>query len=194
MGEPSVKEFVRVGNLQRVSNDVLESLILNGWKAQLAVTGMDGLPKPVTAGNVMLPFTEAKLSIRLPPTKNAEEAVKFVVKTLTENPPYNAQVTVTNARAGQGFNAPEYHPLLSEALNTSSQEYFGNKPQAIAEGGSIPFMTFLSELWPKAQFVVTGVLGPLSNAHGPNEFLHIPYVKSLICSMAHVLAHTAGKL
>lgn len=113
---------------------------------------------------------------------------------MTENPPYNAQVTVANARSGQGFNAPEYHPLLSEALETASQEYFGNKPLAISEGGSIPFMTFLSELWPKAQFVVTGVLGPLSNAHGPNEFLHIPYVKSLICSMAHVLAHTAGKL
>lgn len=95
-----------MGNLQRVSGDVLESLILNGWRAQLAVTGIDGLPNPVTAGNVMLPFTEAKLSIRLPPTKNAEEAVKQVVKILTENPPYNAQVTVTNARGGQGFNAP----------------------------------------------------------------------------------------
>jgi hypothetical protein len=55
-----------------VSENVLESLILNGWKAQLAVIGMDGLPHPVKAGNVMLPYTEARLSIRLPPTKNAE--------------------------------------------------------------------------------------------------------------------------
>jgi acetylornithine deacetylase/succinyl-diaminopimelate desuccinylase-like protein len=142
----------------------------------------------------MLPFTEAKLSIRLPPTKNAEEAKNYIVKKLTENIPYNATVTVTNAAAGQGFNAPEYPPILNKVLEEASQIYFGKGPLSVSEGGSIPFLTFLGDLWPKAQFIVTGVLGPESNAHGPNEFLHIPYVKSLICSMSHVLANTTGKL
>lgn len=105
-GEESLKSFEIVGNLQKVNGNILDSLILNGWKAQLAVTGIDGLPAIVTAGNVMLPFTEAKLSIRLPPTKNAGEAKDYIVKKLTENPPYNAKVTVTNAMSGQGFNAP----------------------------------------------------------------------------------------
>jgi acetylornithine deacetylase/succinyl-diaminopimelate desuccinylase-like protein len=142
----------------------------------------------------MLPYTEARLSIRLPPTKNPEQAKDFVIKTLTENPPYNAKITISNARSGAGFNATEYTPLLDEVLQEASKTYFGKPPLSMSEGGSIPFLTFLGDLWPKSQFIVTGVLGPLSNAHGPNEFLHIPYVKSLICSMAHVLAHTAGRL
>lgn len=53
---------------------------------------------------------------------------------------------------------------------------------------SIPFLGLLRDIWPKGQFIVTGVLGPHSNAHGPNEFLHIPYVKKLICSIAHIIA------
>lgn len=142
----------------------------------------------------MLPYTEARISIRLPPTKNHKEAESFIVKTLTENPPYNAHISVSNVRSGGGFNAPEYPPALEEALLQSSKSYFGQVPLAMSEGGSIPFLSFLQELWPKSQFIVTGVLGPLSNAHGPNEFLHIPYVKSLISSMAHVLANTVGKL
>jgi acetylornithine deacetylase/succinyl-diaminopimelate desuccinylase-like protein len=180
--------------LQRPSENVLQSLILNGWAAQLAVIGANGLPNPGQAGNVLLPFVEARLSIRIPPTKNPEEAEKFIIKTLTENPPYNAKITITNARNGGGFNAPVYPAVLENAINESSQAYFGKVPLAIAEGGSIPFLNFLGELWPAAQFIVTGVLGPLSNAHGPNEFLHIPYVKSLICSMSHILANTTGKI
>jgi acetylornithine deacetylase/succinyl-diaminopimelate desuccinylase-like protein len=103
-------------------------------------------------------------------------------------------VTITNARNGGGFNAPVYPTVLENAIHEASQTYFGKVPLSITEGGSIPFLSFLNEQWPKAQFIVTGVLGPLSNAHGPNEFLHIPYVKSLICSMAHILANTTGKL
>jgi acetylornithine deacetylase/succinyl-diaminopimelate desuccinylase-like protein len=121
----------------------LESLILNGWKAQLAVIGIEGLPLPVKAGNVMLPYTVAKISIRLPPTKNPEEAKNFIVKRLTENPPYGATVTVTDVLVGAGFNAPAYPPILDEVLGEASQIYFGNKSLSISEGFSIPFLTFL---------------------------------------------------
>ena len=116
------------------------------------------------------------------------------MKALTENTPYNATVKVSNVRVGHGFSAPDYPEVLSSALEEASQTYFGKNTLYIAEGASIPFMGFLRDIWPSAQFVITGVLGPQSNAHGPNEFLHIPYVKNLICSMAHVLAKTAGKL
>lgn len=142
----------------------------------------------------MLPYTSATLSIRLPPTKKAEEAKQFVVKTLTENPPYNSKVTVLSAGSGDGFNAPIMPEALESAIQEASQIYYGKKAFTIAEGMSIPFLGFLNELWPKAKFMVTGVLGPASNAHGPNEFLHIPYVKNLTCSMAYILAKTAGKL
>jgi len=169
-------------------------LILNGWKPQLAVIGIDGLPTPIKAGNVLLPFAEARLSLRIPPTKNEEDAKNYVVKRLTENPPYKAKVTVSNVRAASGFNAPEFSTILEASLQEASEAYYGKCKLAIAEGASIPFMGFLRDTWPKAQFIITGVLGPASNAHGPNEFIHIPFVKRLICCMAHVLAKTAGKL
>jgi len=166
----------------------MESLLLGGWKPQLAIIGIDGLPAVANAGNVNLPSITAKLSIRLPPTKNRHDAEKFLVRTLLENPPYNAKVHVSVKGSGDGFNAPPLPEALDKAIAEASQIYYGNKMLTIAEGGSIPFMGFLSEKWPDARFVVTGVLGPASNAHGPNEFLHIPYVKKLICCMAHILA------
>ena len=176
-----------------MSSNVLESLLLNGWKPQLSVIGFDGLPAPSKAGNVTAPFVELRLSIRLPPTKNPEDAKRAVIKLLTENPPNGAKVTVTNAKGGAGFNAPAFPPELYKALEDASLNYFGKSRLSMAEGGSIPLMGFLRGLWPKAQFLITGVLGPASNAHGPNEFLHIPYTKKLICAMAHVLSQTIGK-
>ena len=116
----------------------------------------------------MLPYTSAKLSIRLPPTLNPTQAKKFVTKTLTENPPYNAKVEAAGFAAGEGFNSPSFPTVLGEAVTEASNAYYGNKDLAQAEGGSIPFMGFLQGLWPEAKFIVTGVLGPNSNAHGPN--------------------------
>lgn len=193
-GQEAIRPYDVIGDLQNVSPNVLETLILNGWKAQLSVIGLDGLPNTIKAGNVLLPDCEARLSIRIPPIKNKDEARNFIVKALTENPPYQAKVTVSNVRAADGFNAPEYPELLESALHEASTAYYGKEKLAIAEGASIPFMGFLRDLWPSAQFVITGVLGPASNAHGPNEFMHIPFVKKLICCMAHVLAKTAGRL
>lgn len=141
---------------------------MGGWKPQLVVTGIEGYPEIAKAGNVMLPYTSAKISMRLPPTKNSEEAKKFLVDTLTKNPPYNAKVTVSNVIAKDGFNAPVFPKELEGALEEAGQIYFGKKSLTIAEGMSIPLMGFLREQFPKAQFIITGVLGPASNAHGPN--------------------------
>lgn len=151
-----------------MSKNPLESALLGSWKPQLAVIGIDGLPAVSNAGNVNLPSIEAKISIRLPPTKDKKEAEKFVIRTLSENPPYNAKVTVVAKGAGEGFNCPALPEILDKSIAEASQIYFGNKALTFGEGGSIPFMGFLSEKWPEAKFLVTGVLGPASNAHGPN--------------------------
>jgi acetylornithine deacetylase/succinyl-diaminopimelate desuccinylase-like protein len=68
---------------------------------------------------------------------------------------------------------------------------FGKPVAFHGEGGSIPFMAMLGEKFPGTQFVVTGVLGPHSNAHGPNEFLHIPFAKKLSVCVATILADHA---
>jgi acetylornithine deacetylase/succinyl-diaminopimelate desuccinylase-like protein len=62
----------------------------------------------------------------------------------------------------------------------------------MGEGGTIPFMAMLGQKYPQAQFLITGVLGPHSNAHGPNEFLHLGYAKKLTACVADVLAAQAA--
>lgn len=81
-----------VQGLERVKKDVLQTLIANGWSSQMVVTSVEGYPPINVAGNVMLPYTSAKLSIRLPPTLKPQDAIDYVTKTLTTDVPYNAQV------------------------------------------------------------------------------------------------------
>ena len=86
-------------------------------------------------------------------------------------------------------------PWLEAAIDQASQTFFNKPAMYMGEGGSIPFMGMLGEKFPGAQFMITGVLGPHSNAHGPNEFLHIPMGKRVTACVSHVLLqHHAASL
>jgi len=173
----------------RPQGDNLYERILNRtWRAALSVTGVDGIPPLASAGNVLRPYSALKLSMRLPPTVDGEQATIFMKETLEAEPPLNAQVTFEPDHGATGWNAPEVAPWLEASLNKASQAAFGKDAMYMGEGGTIPFMAMLGEFFPAAQFVITGVLGPKSNAHGPNEFLHIPYAKKLTACVAQVLA------
>ena len=78
--------------------------------------------------------------------------------------------------------------LSLNALNAASQAQWGTSLGYIGQGGTIPLMNLLQQGFPKAQMMVCGVLGPKSNAHGPNEFLHLPYAKRLTAAVAQVVA------
>ena len=170
-----------------------ELILEKTWRPQLAVTAMDGYPLPANGGNVLLPFSTAKLSVRLPPTLDAEKARAAMKKALEADPPYDAQVAFDAPRGDDGWNAPALAPWLETSLNRASMAAF-DKPVAFhGEGGSIPFMAMLGEKFPGTQFVVTGVLGPHSNAHGPNEFLHIPFAKKLSACIAQILSDHAAR-
>ena len=166
----------------------VEILLNRAWRPQLAVTGMEGYPAPENGGNVLLPYSVLKLSLRLPPSCDSQKAITAVKKALEENPPYNAEVSFEDPQADNGWNAPPIAPWLAAALDKASQNNFGKPAAFFGEGGSIPFMAMLGSKFPKTQFVVTGVLGPHSNAHGPNEFLHIPFAKKIAASIASILA------
>ncbi|RMH40779.1 MAG: M20/M25/M40 family metallo-hydrolase [Deltaproteobacteria bacterium] len=171
-----------------VTGDLAELVLARTWRPALAITGAAGLPPLDDAGNVMRPFTSLKLSLRLPPTTDAQAALDRVRALLTADPPYGARVEVTRAEAASGWDAPPVAPWLERALDEASRAYFGAGCVYMGEGGSIPFMGMLGARFPDAQFLITGVLGPHSNAHGPNEFLHIPTGKKLTGCVAHVLA------
>jgi acetylornithine deacetylase/succinyl-diaminopimelate desuccinylase-like protein len=178
--------------VQPISNDPVELLINSTWRATLAVTGADGLPSVQNAGNVLLPELAFKLSIRLPPTTDATKATAAVKTALERDPPYGAQVTFKGGGSA-GWNAPPFAPWLEEAIHNASRQVFGKDAVSIGGGGTIPFMGMLGEQFPNTQFFITGVLGPQSNAHGPNEFLHIDYAKKLTGCVALVLADFAKR-
>lgn len=165
-----------------------QQLLLNRtWRPALTVTGADGLPSIANAGNVMRPQTALKLSMRIPPIVSSQKACETIQTALTENPPYGAKVSFKIDDAAQGWNAPIMAEWLSKAVDDASLAFFQRSAMYIGEGGTIPFMGMLGEKFPKAQFVITGVLGPHSNAHGPNEFLHIDMGKKITACVAYIL-------
>lgn len=170
------------------TTDPVEALLKRTWAPTLSVTGADGFPALADAGNVLRPYTAFKLSLRLPPLVDAAMAVQQLKALLEDNAPYQARVTFEGLSAGTGWNAPSTAPWLEQAVNTASQAYFGADCGYIGQGGTIPLMNMLSTGFPKAQMMVCGVLGPKSNAHGPNEFLHVPYAKKLTAAVAQVIA------
>lgn len=181
------------GSTGPMSVGTAEQLLARTWRPTLSVTGAGGLPPTGRAGNVLRPFTELRLSVRLPPTCDAEQARQALAGALTADPPCGATVAFEHSDAGPGWNAPPFAPWLDAAMSEASMIAFGQEPQAFGEGGSIPFMGMLGERFPDAQFVITGVLGPNTNAHGPNEFLHLPTAERLTVCLAEVLRHHATR-
>ncbi|HTN50680.1 MAG TPA: M20 family metallopeptidase [Burkholderiaceae bacterium] len=170
-----------------VTTDPVEGILNRTWRPALAVTGAAGFPSIDSAGNVLRPKTTLKLSMRIPPTVDGERATQALRKALTRDPPYDARVTFEADWGAIGWNAPPTAPWLRQALDDASRQVYGKDAAWIGEGGTIPFMNMLGERFPQAQFLITGVLGPHSNAHGPNEFLHIAYAKQLTAAVATVV-------
>ena len=174
------------------TTDPVEALLNRTWRPTLSVTGAEGFPSFRDAGNVLRPYTAFKLSLRFPPLIDASAAVQELKKLLEDNAPYQAKVTFSGSGGASGWNAPATQPWFENALNEASQNFFGAPCGTIGQGGTIPLMGMLSKGFPKAQMMVCGVLGPKSNAHGPNEFLHVPYAKKLTAAVAQVIASMPG--
>jgi acetylornithine deacetylase/succinyl-diaminopimelate desuccinylase-like protein len=188
LGDEVEQAYPLCEGVQPQGDNLYERILNRTWRAALSVTGVDGMPPLASAGNVLRPYSALKLSMRLPPTVDGEQATILMKETLEAEPPLNAQVTFEPDHGATGWNAPEVAPWLEASLNKASRAAFGKDAMYMGEGGTIPFMAMLGEFFPAAQFVITGVLGPKSNAHGPNEFLHIPYAKKLTACVARVLA------
>jgi acetylornithine deacetylase/succinyl-diaminopimelate desuccinylase-like protein len=188
LGDAVYTKFPWIEGMRPMGEDNMERVLNRTWRPALSITGAAGLPSLDKAGNVLRPFTALKLSLRLPPTVNAQAAGVYLKQLLEQAPPYDTKVRFNLEQAANGWNAPALSPWLQKSLAQASNIYFGKPAAYMGEGGSIPFMGMLGEKFPKAQFVVTGVLGPRSNAHGPNEFLHIPTAKRLTCCVAQVIA------
>jgi acetylornithine deacetylase/succinyl-diaminopimelate desuccinylase-like protein len=169
------------------TEDPIEGILRRTWKPSLSFVGMDGLPAVKDGGNVLRPYTTIKLSFRLPPNIDSQKAMAAAEKTLLENPPYNATISINWEEPANGWNAPKLSPWLDDAIQKASKTFYQKPALAMGEGGTIPFMAMLGDKFPNAQFAITGVLGPGSNAHGPNEFIHIPFAKKLSACIGYIL-------
>jgi acetylornithine deacetylase/succinyl-diaminopimelate desuccinylase-like protein len=176
-----------------VSDDLTELVLNRTWRPALSITGADGLPPLESAGNVLRPFTSARISLRLPPLVDAKKAGVALKQILETDPPCGTKVRFTGDQAASGWNAPALAPWLEKAVDEASRTFFGREAVYMGEGGTIPFMGMLGEKFPDAQFLITGVLGPGSNAHGPNEFLHLPMARRLTACVARILSEHARR-
>ncbi|QCO67258.1 M20/M25/M40 family metallo-hydrolase [Luteimonas yindakuii] len=187
LGDEIYSKFPLLSGMRPMNDDLAELVLNRTWRPALSVTGVGGIPSLDSAGNVLRPHTAVKLSLRLPPTVDGKRAGELLQRALTQSPPNGAQVTLELEKAATGWNAPALSPWLETAINDASEAFFGRPAMYMGEGGSIPFMGMLGEKFPGAQFMITGVLGPHSNAHGPNEFLHIPMGKRVTACVARVI-------
>jgi acetylornithine deacetylase/succinyl-diaminopimelate desuccinylase-like protein len=187
LGTAVYDKFPFVPGMQPMVDDLSELVLNRTWRPALSITGADGLPALTNAGNVLRPTTSVKVSLRLPPTLNGTKASAALKRLLEQDPPYGAQVEFAPEEPATGWSAPPLAPWLQRSLDDASQTYFGKPSMFMGEGGTIPFMAMLGEKFPAAQFVITGVLGPQSNAHGPNEFLHLDMAKKLTACVAKIL-------
>ena len=193
LGKDVYAKFPLMPGVRTMNEDLIELVLNRTWRPVLSITGAAGLPALESAGNVLRPKTSLKLSLRLPPNKDSKQAEADLKRLLEADPPYGAKVTFKSDGAGAGWNAPPMSPWLTQAVDRASKAFFGKPAVYMGEGGSIPFMGMLGARFPKAQFLITGVLGPNSNAHGPNEFLDLPTGKKLTASVASVLAEHATR-
>ena len=193
LGDTAVTKYPFAGTTQPMVADHAEALLNRTWRPALSIIGAGGLTAIEDAGNVLRPQTSLKLSLRLPPTVSGEKAAHALKRVLEADPPYGATVRFDVEEGATGWNAPPSEAWLVRALDDASSRFYDKPSAAMGEGGTIPFMAMLGKHFPGAQFLITGVLGPHANAHGPNEFLHVPYAKRITACVASVIAAHAGR-
>jgi acetylornithine deacetylase/succinyl-diaminopimelate desuccinylase-like protein len=179
--------FPVLPGVRLAAEDEVDLLLNNSWRPTLSVIGADGFPLPANAGNVLRPYSTLKLSFRLPPTADASAALAALTKAVTTEVPYGAVVEIAHPEAADGWDAPAFAPWLRSTLDSLSDSVFGNPWRTIGIGGSIPFMGLLAELYPAAQFVVTGAAGRDSNTHVPDEWLNLDQAMRVTQSVALIL-------
>ena len=187
LGDAVYSKYPWVDGMKPIQTDTVELMLNRTWRPALSITGVRGIPDLNDAGNVMRPMTAVKVSLRVPPSGDADKATQFLKTLFEKDPPYGAKVRFEAEKNASGWDAPALAPWLETSVANASKTYFGKDAVYMGEGGSIPFMGMLGKKFPKAQFLITGVLGPHSNAHGPNEFLHIPTGRRLTACVAQVV-------
>ena len=188
VGNSIWEQFPTVDSLRQASETTEDMIVAMNWEPTLSIIGADGIPPVQVAGNVLRTNTDLKLSFRIPPGVDSEEAIARAKEILEKDPPYGAEVNFTPDSCADGFHAPPLKGSVSEAIQYASMQLTGLPPLATWTGGTIPFMAMMQGKYPDAMFLCTGTSGPGNNAHGPDEKLHIPSSKRLTVVLSATIA------
>lgn len=170
-----------------------ECLLASTWMPALSVVAQDGLPSLENGSAQLRTHTTLSLSMRLPPAVDAGRALQAMKDALTHDVPYGAEVTITQSSVCPGFYAPQDASWLAQAWQSAGTTLFDHEPDVANEGGTIGILQDFRKNFPESPFLMTGMLGPQSNAHGPDESLDIAYWEKLTAALVHVLAAVPGK-
>jgi acetylornithine deacetylase/succinyl-diaminopimelate desuccinylase-like protein len=188
VGDKLIKEIPWYKNTGPLDKNIKDVIIRNTWKPTLVVTGCNGIPQIGEGGNVIRPFTELKLSVRLPPGVDSNSASLKLKEILEKDPPYSAKVEATIINTGDGWNVYNLSEKLRNLLNISSKRFFNNEMGFYGGGGSVPFVNFFNNLYPTSDIAVLGVCGPTSNIHGPNENLNLDFVQKMMMCLTYLIS------
>lgn len=188
LGDDFLNKLPKLQGVSNVSEDATELLLNGTWRPTVCVVGVDGIPPTANGGNVLRSYTTLKVSIRLPPTLDPKKAEEAVRRILLSNPPYGAHVSIDDIHAAGGWASLPFKQWTTQAFDKAAQTYFGRPAQYLGEGGTIPFLGLLQRKFPEAQFCVTGILGPKSNAHSIDEGFPIEFAKKLTCCISTIVS------
>jgi acetylornithine deacetylase/succinyl-diaminopimelate desuccinylase-like protein len=167
------------------------SILDRVWtKPALTVIGIDGQTVAMSS-NTMLPSVRAKISLRIAPGEEPEHALSLLRAHLEAKLPFGASMTYGETELGKPFSSPAggwAKNLAEQALSAA----WGTKSVNIGIGGSIPFIADLTEVFPEAQILVTGVEDPDSRAHSPNESVDLEMLKKAMIAEALLLISGNG--
>lgn len=168
------------------------SLTERMWtKPAISVLGIDA-PRTPEASNQLVPFARAKVSMRIPPGQDADEAMAALVKHLESNVPWGAEVKIVREAAGSPFALEAEGPAY-EAMQRAMTEAFGREPVLMGAGGSIPFVAEFAAQFPNATLMLTGAGDPKCNAHSENESVDLADLEKSCLAEALFLGYLAGR-
>jgi acetylornithine deacetylase/succinyl-diaminopimelate desuccinylase-like protein len=160
-------------------------------KPAISVLGIDA-PRTPEASNQLLPFARAKVSMRIPPGQNAEDAMDVLVKHLEANVPWGAEVKIVREGVGSPFTLEAEGPAY-DAMRRAMTDSFGREPVLMGAGGSIPFVAEFAKQFPRATLMLTGAGDPKCNAHSEDESVDLGDLEKSCLAEALFLGYLVGR-
>jgi len=177
------------GLLDGVSTIGKGSLLSRVWtQPSITVIGMDTKPVAI-ASNTLLPSASAVISMRIAPGDDPEDAAEKLRAHILAHAPFGARVTFGPHQTGRPF-ASDTEGWAFKVAKDALGKAFGHESVEMGVGGSIPFIADLTEVFPNAQILVTGVEDADSRAHSPNESVHLDTLKGAIIAEALMLLNS----